>query len=170
MNERLQQIKDRLAKATDGPWHHIGSLTEEESGQAGGLRRDIVIELDEPGTYLTHSYASILDDITEGDAAFAAHARQDVPWLISELETAREEIESRCSEILHWQREVAALRTEIGQARKWSCRWKAMAHSIRKQADMIIERLHAENEQLKEQVGFLRDEIKSERESRNIPF
>lgn len=66
---RHQQIQDRVEKATPGPWHqgpHYKSDVESPTGR-----------VTECGT--------LRGERAKKDAAFIAHARSDVPWLLSEL-------------------------------------------------------------------------------------
>ena len=70
--ERLAQIRERCEKATPGPW--VYDVLAEEIRTAHG----------EP----------ILDcgraDQFDSDGEFAAHAREDIPWLLHELALARD--------------------------------------------------------------------------------
>lgn len=74
---RLAAIRERVAKATPGPWDHGGSTVDggewvwERSGHATG-------DPDAPDTRVC--------DAGSRDAAFIAHAREDVPWLLGELD------------------------------------------------------------------------------------
>ena len=71
MNEqRLQEIKKRADRATTGPWFCSWSTFEEFA--------KVNIE----GFCIT-------DELNDFDAEFIAHARQDVPALIAEVERLR---------------------------------------------------------------------------------
>lgn len=63
-NEELMQIKDRVEKATAGPWKS---------------RKDGTVFLEH-----TQDIANVCT--VNGDAEFIAHAREDVPRLVAEVE------------------------------------------------------------------------------------
>ncbi|MGE7843942.1 hypothetical protein ACQKNX_24550 [Lysinibacillus sp. NPDC093712] len=81
--EQLNAIKERLAKATPGPWgFDKGDNLRED-------RRPAVVEhFDyEHGEWFIHG------DIADiSDATFIAHARQDIPALVAEIERLRAEL------------------------------------------------------------------------------
>jgi hypothetical protein len=71
MSDRMSAIRKRCDRATAGPWKH-------------DLDKDT---RDMPFVYTPT--APFLVDINIGtpdDAAFIAHAREDIPWLLSELD------------------------------------------------------------------------------------
>lgn len=79
--EREKQIREREAKATKGPWN---------------IRHEINLSAPDPrGGFLCPLTNSSLDKEQRVDNyAFAAHARADIPWLLSQLEGTRREIEA----------------------------------------------------------------------------
>lgn len=77
--ERLNEIKVRIEKATTGPWDTGKQYEQMDPGhyvysKANGL----IVVAEEEGT------------IRENDANFIANARQDIPDLIAEIERVRE--------------------------------------------------------------------------------
>lgn len=77
-SDRLAQIREREARATPPPWAAGTSIDPREA------------YVDFPG----HEYENALDLSGENgpeDAAFIAHARVDVPWLLSEVERLERE-------------------------------------------------------------------------------
>ncbi len=88
ITERLAAIRERCAKATPGPWE-----TEECHGQdtiwidVCGPKEDEILH-GEPlyiGQIESPQRAQIIADLE-----FAAHARDDIPWLLKQLELARD--------------------------------------------------------------------------------
>lgn len=65
---RLEEIKERCEKATLGPWEHDGKF-------------QVCIPRKE-GTACFRAFPD--------DAEFIAHSREDIPWLVSQLEKAIE--------------------------------------------------------------------------------
>lgn len=90
-DSRLEQIQDRVAKATKGPWHT-------ECPQVNWRIRN------ETGWYILETEPRRGANVrTRDDAEFIAHAREDVPYLllrVRELET-----------------EIAACRNELSDLR-----------------------------------------------------
>jgi chromosome segregation ATPase len=82
-NGELAEIKKRAEKATEGEWINVD----------GGY----VITLD--GTHPEGYGESVADVYGENDAEFIAHARQDIPKLLEEIEYLRKEVENRDAEI-----------------------------------------------------------------------
>lgn len=81
MTDPLEQIKERNAKRTPGPWKL----------QFDGYDYSVIAPDDEPGTMF------IAEKCMQGsrDADFIAHAPEDLDWLIAEVEKLR----SRYSEL-----------------------------------------------------------------------
>ena len=78
-NAELTQMKERAEKATGGPWEHdvwSNAITND------GGSVDIISNVD--------GQISVYDN----DAEFIAHAREDVPRLVAEVERLREHIQS----------------------------------------------------------------------------
>lgn len=106
MTKRLQEIRERESKATAGPW-----VTDDVARVGVG----------EPyGPFLATCKPSVHDwpvrQQEQDDAEFIAHAREDVPWLLSEmerLETARQEAQESYNaakgELTNMQAELKAM-------------------------------------------------------------
>jgi hypothetical protein len=86
--EELHAIKERAEKATAGPWNHYPIVDSDEFVVIGA---DIVAET--------------VYEIT--DATFLAHAHEDVPKLITEIERLREEL-ARYDKILRGPVDIVA--------------------------------------------------------------
>jgi hypothetical protein len=78
--EQLQAIKERANKATPGPWEEVA-----ESGQwwitGPVLEYDFVMSTN-------------TEDIKQEDVDFIAHAREDVPALITEIRSLRAKLDA----------------------------------------------------------------------------
>jgi hypothetical protein len=75
--EELEAIRKRAEAATEGPW-----FVEGETVYSSGV-------------LLAGAYpAMICDECDETEAEFIAHARQDVPRLLAEIERLRNELDS----------------------------------------------------------------------------
>lgn len=74
--ERLQAIKQRCQRATDGPWE-----VEGRGGVYMNGRRDAYIVVQRKTGRCLHAPTWTFDD-----AMFVAHAREDVPALVAEVE------------------------------------------------------------------------------------
>lgn len=85
--EQLNVIKERAAKATAGPWF-FGVGRKERLD-----RRPAVIEHFD----YDHGESFIHGDIADiTDAEFIAHAREDVPALVAEVERLQESVKGNC--------------------------------------------------------------------------
>jgi hypothetical protein len=94
MAERLEEIKARLAAATPGPWEWDYSTLGSD-----------VAEVAEPSlSCMPYCYGGTARiDIKADDAQFIAHSREDIAWLIAQLEPkpptrARCKFEWRCQD------------------------------------------------------------------------
>ncbi len=79
-DEQLDQIRAREAAAFPGPWY-TDSLTEADGSTSYGVAAKDDL-LDDP-------FVVALQDLNPADAEFIAHARQDVPALLAEVERLR---------------------------------------------------------------------------------
>ncbi|WP_336638443.1 hypothetical protein [Lysinibacillus fusiformis] len=80
--EQLNAIKDRVAKATPGPWRSAGLY---------GVR--------------TQNDEALSIPLRPSDATFIAHAREDVPALIAEVERLLQQLE-KANGLLGWAHDV----------------------------------------------------------------
>ena len=84
---RLDEIRARCDAATDGPWKWGGPA----HGNDGNLPhlRDLhgndLCDFGSAGAYIDYGTPPSAED-----AAFIAHSREDVPWLLEQLDDARE--------------------------------------------------------------------------------
>lgn len=96
-DEELAEIKERAEKATEGPW---------------GVGKPSPNGLNNVGTMSGLLTAQTLE---EEDASFIAHAREDIPKLLAEVEYRRE----KQAELLEYNRqyfaEIKRLRAEIAR-------------------------------------------------------
>ncbi|MBY6273548.1 MAG: hypothetical protein CW346_15230 [Bacillaceae bacterium] len=80
VEQRLREIEERVSKATPGPWEAYG---------VGGIHMDGTSDgysvMTAAGKRLHSPY------MTQADADFIAHAREDVPWLLSLLREREEQ-------------------------------------------------------------------------------
>lgn len=85
--QELQAIKERVAAATPGPWYYNNAHVATKEGVAGGYppNEASVCELYD-GEYIENKNGV-------NDARFIAHARQDVPVLVEEVERLRKALE-----------------------------------------------------------------------------
>ena len=77
MTDRLEEIKQREAKATLGEWH-VGRYL---------LQGEIPVYCEE-GAEFVAVCVSKNDKPVEANAEFIAHSRQDIPYLLRRLEAA----------------------------------------------------------------------------------
>lgn len=109
-SEELQAIKERVEKATPGEWFYDSYTvcTDEILGDDGELIETVTLD-----------YADRHGDVhfkEEADAQFVAHARQDVPALISEVERLEKE---RAALEFHLKVSSCALEIEGAKADKF---------------------------------------------------
>lgn len=129
--ERLTEIRERVETATEGPWHTT-PLYESGDGSTRAHEDD-----DHGIAGPEHDNPSIAQMLWAHDAAFVAHAREDVPWLIDQLQatllraeqaeqrigslksTMSRSIDASCDgvlEMVRLQQEVATLKAQLTQA------------------------------------------------------
>jgi len=103
--EQLETIKERANKATEGPWKIF-----EDSEVKGGCQ--IGTAWDHPQAKGPFGIVNLATSVTGGEikncvyiqgdnARFIAHARQDVPALIAEVERLREALKFYADESNH---------------------------------------------------------------------
>lgn len=76
--EELTAIRERVEKATEGPWQPY----YEYDGEARVISH-------------TNDYGEVATYMEEDNAAFIAHARQDIPKLLAEIDRLRMHIQAR---------------------------------------------------------------------------
>jgi hypothetical protein len=83
MTTRLDEIRKRVEQATPGPW--------ERSDFAHAV--DDTFEVKSRGKLYQNGYPSLVaSEADRRDANFIAHAREDIPWLIAEVERLQMEL------------------------------------------------------------------------------
>lgn len=107
--EQLQEIRDRCNKATKGPWKLVGkpgmdkySDARIESEYAEAIdENNIDADIHFEAMYQFYNNKSLLADNTRkggiwwrnpNDPVFIAHARQDIPMLLDEIERLQKEL------------------------------------------------------------------------------
>lgn len=84
-DDRLAEIEAREAAATPGPWHRLDFAHDANDVWIGPSFRNVI--------------AQVVPDDASADAAFIAHAREDVPWLLAEVRRLRA-IEAAARDVL----------------------------------------------------------------------
>lgn len=81
VTDRLEEIRQRAEAATPGPWRAYGNTVEQEKT---GWHQVVGTEL--TGLpYMTYERLTTKNE----DATFIAHAREDIPYLLAEVERLR---------------------------------------------------------------------------------
>lgn len=75
MTDRLNEIAERVAKASPGPW---------EFDIKGWITPSRQLEVFYVCADNSHS-VKVVDSLREEDGDFIAHARQDIPWLLEQV-------------------------------------------------------------------------------------
>lgn len=104
-DERISEIRARLEAATPGPWEALTRAPDWGATEIGA-------QLDTPDARViadTELWGRQPTEQNVQDAAFIAHAREDVPFLLARL---------------------GALEAERDAARAWSARWKAVSKRL----------------------------------------
>lgn len=116
---RISEIQERAGKATDGPWFRMSSREGQPIVLAGGGRRVAETPQDGDGR-------GTQDEL---NAAFIAHARADIPWLLDEIERLRTENDELAAAYKHknkmavdlFKRAEAAERVVKAAHLQWEC-------------------------------------------------
>lgn len=90
--ERLAEIRGREKAATQGPWKAGKDDFTKNIIQAAKDRGTIIVQRMDDYNMFWNSYIPI--EQTFADADFIAHAREDIPALLDEVERLREENEA----------------------------------------------------------------------------
>lgn len=113
--EQFDAIKERVEKATDGPWMFDKGLTER-----GDRRPAVITHFGEDGDEYIHGDVADIND-----AEFIAHAREDVPALVGCIaglhELRKDDFLVLCAakdEVRANQREIEQLREMLRGTRK----------------------------------------------------
>lgn len=94
MNEkRINEIRARCDAATPGPWRMI------HESENYYHRPYCTVPRDGNNNSVCQSFATRENKSLVANGIFIAHARQDIPWLLGELEKAQREICRLCEEL-----------------------------------------------------------------------
>ncbi|MDN5640688.1 MAG: hypothetical protein L0I17_07950 [Actinomycetia bacterium] len=144
-DERLEQIQARAAAATPGPWEawDTGDPPAEDEAQAWIVT---------PGSlHLATLYAGD----PSANATFAAHAREDIPTLLEEIDRLHEEVSG--------QRSVAEMLARVAEAaHRREDRVRDRLNNIRVVTDEMVE--HAAKAMYRQEFGSGWDEDATEDE------
>lgn len=142
--EQLNVIKERVAKATSGPWE--SEETTEGHIDIFNPNQDYAICQTGNETY---------DCLNEGDTEFIKHAITDVPALIAEVEYLREMLRDTRKIVRH---KVSEVKTLQNACKKHKAKQEALEFQLKvsimhaEELDEELEAEVAENEQLREIV------------------
>ncbi|MCS1394140.1 hypothetical protein NXZ77_21435 [Lysinibacillus boronitolerans] len=90
--EQLNAIKERVAKATLGPWKVVKS--EETGVQIGTTWESGQLKNCVPVVTTAHGVEFVTIYINDNNSNFIAHAREDVPALVAEVERLRKALQT----------------------------------------------------------------------------
>lgn len=151
--EQLNAVKERVAKATSGPWEY----DNEERGiwNNGGFN------------YLGTVTLSHID------ADFIANAREDVPALVAEVEYLREMLRDTRKIV---RRKVSEVKTLQNACKKHKAKQEALEFQLKvsimhaEELDEELEAEVAENEQLREALEFYANQENWKRHNTSEPY
>lgn len=120
-DENLTQIKERTGKATEGKWRHTLTTPEYDTYFIGSSNVD--------GTF-----TPIGNINGEADATFIAHAREDIPKLLAEIEYLR----GRQAELLEYNRMyLADIKRMSAEVERLNMRLKQAEEILELDTDII---------------------------------
>jgi hypothetical protein len=102
---RLVAIRERLEKATPGPWHAPG-LGEVHSDHDGGVFARVTADGGDP---------VVADLCEDADAEFIAYARGDIEALLTERDVLLSDLRTLEAQYRQW--EAASAAAELGPAK-----------------------------------------------------
>lgn len=145
-NERIAEIRERESKATKGPWEQFNYIS-----YPGGLHR--VRSRFDPSVTICECRRDY-----GHDAAFIAHARQDVPDLLAEVERLNDDDEKHRIAAHYWYEIVNTVpRSSIPML------WADVICHV-KETYAEVERLRAENAEMrKAMIDSILDDIQQTR-------
>ena len=94
---RIEEIAARIVAATEGPWllqeGETPFYNDIDGRSCGGWGNDLftvyfTFEYDEGDGHMVKDYVDLTAELSEGNADFIAHSREDVPWLLGQLKAA----------------------------------------------------------------------------------
>lgn len=126
VEQRLRKIEERVSKASPGPWYmhnpdddycanvYLVATTPEEpdpwwDGEEEAGKVVAITLLSCP-----KRVACVADERWEENAEFIAHAREDVPWLLTILREREEENRRLRERVEHLEDGIRSLRDQLG--------------------------------------------------------
>ena len=102
--EEIEEIRKRAEKATEGPWYHDDDMVR-MTGKCdvkfhNGCAVAIALEIHDKGRM-------------HADFNFIAHARQDIPDLLSALEAAQKEVANRAHFESEYRKQIESSQREV---------------------------------------------------------
>lgn len=94
---RLSAIRARLEQATEGPWFAETNYSPEPYCTPSWY---VVNAPHHPSVQLSRYVAEAEDS---QDAEFIAHAREDIPYLLAEIDTLSSRLQAREAELRGWE-------------------------------------------------------------------
>ena len=152
----LQAVRERCKKATEKGWFVDNAWRKEFTSR-------VVVSFFEGADYEVCNLYSLNEEDAEADAQFIAHARDDIPELLTALDDAKAECERRLKEVrVEYRdaankvtREVLQLRAEVAE---WKKKHTIVVGSLNLCSDEN-ERLREALKQQRKAVAKLRDEM-----------
>lgn len=86
LSQRLDEIKGRASKATEGPWNYVPDSVSKDFKRYTPNRvyADIVVHI--PEDVSEGGELTLAQNVPAEDALFIAHAREDIPFLLKHIE------------------------------------------------------------------------------------
>jgi DNA repair exonuclease SbcCD ATPase subunit len=119
--DRLAEIQEREKKATKGPWEvapcssndEVMNVVAEYKRVEGGASANWIAELDAALDF-DSDVEGLLEQL-QANAQFIAHAREDIPYLVAEVQSLRAERDRLNKALLAWEdREAAVCPEDVG--------------------------------------------------------
>lgn len=109
--QNLKQIQKRLGKASEGPWLNAGH----RDSTKGTLITSDSFDPVAPYRHLMFVH-DLSDNIGPNNADFVVHARQDIPYLLAEIENKDDMIEALEGEVVLLQAQLKGASDDIIEA------------------------------------------------------
>ena len=105
--ERLREIKERCERATPGPWIVSPNRHKAKDGSQWGIIEARIRTV--TGGIVAHTICTWDGDNGRANAEFAAHAREDVPVLVAEVEQLHRFAKEIRRTARHWRRRAKVM-------------------------------------------------------------
>lgn len=106
-DQRLREIEERLAKATDGPWENCRGFVRSTARGSTLQSEDKSVTITTSTLWVAECRDGEAFYNPDGNADFIAASRQDVPYLLSRLRASEQRVE-RMRRALEVVRDIAA--------------------------------------------------------------